>query len=72
MGVQKIQVAGRVRSILENELDKMLNAMACECYLYMVILAVKRSGFWFLKQASGRSDESKHTLKLEKTQEKSD
>ena len=39
---------------------------------YMVILSVKRSGFWFLKLASAHPDESKHTLKLEKTQEKSD
>ena len=40
---------------------------------YMVILAVKRSGFWFLlKLASACLDESKYTLKLEKTQEKSD
>ena len=38
---------------------------------YMVILAVKRSGFWFLKLASARPDESKHTLELEKKQEKS-
>ena len=39
---------------------------------YMVILAVKRSGFWFLKLASAYPDESKHTLKLEKTPKKSD
>ena len=38
---------------------------------YMVILAVKRSGFWFFKLASACPDESKHTLKLEKPQEKS-
>ena len=31
---------------------------------YMLILAVKRSGFWFLKLASERPDESKHTLKF--------
>ena len=37
---------------------------------YMVILAVKRSGFWFLKLASAHSDESKHTLKLEKKRKK--
>ena len=37
---------------------------------YMVILAIKR--FWFLRLASARPDESKHTLKLEKTHEKND
>ena len=37
---------------------------------YMVILAVKRSGFWFLKLASAHPDESKHTLKLEKNARK--
>ena len=37
---------------------------------YMVILAVKRSGFWFLKLASARPDESKHTLELEETQKR--